>query len=93
MYQPAQQVHIRSQFLPQHQSQQQQQLIGGNALVSENNLTTSSTGILQASLAINSHRQHITVDTSTVQYDSYSQQRSQVELYSILSYTFLVKCF
>ena len=88
MYQPAQQVHMRPQFLPQHQSQQPQQLIGGDALVSENNLTTSSTGLLQASVAINSHRQHITVDTTTVQYDSYSQQRSQVELYSILSYTF-----
>ena len=84
---------MRQQFLPQHQSQQPQQLIGGNALVSENNLTTSSTDLQQASIAINSHRQHITVGTSTVQYDSYSQQRSQVELYSILSYTFIVKCF
>ena len=78
---------MRLQFLPQHQSQQQQQqIIGGDALVSENNLTSSSTGLLQASVAINSHRQHITVDTSTGQYDSYSQQRSQVELYSTLSY-------
>ena len=83
---------MRPQFLPQHQSQQQQ-LICGDALVNDNNLTSLSTGILQASVANNSHRQHITVDTSTVQYDSYSQQRSQVELYSILSYTFLVKCF
>ena len=80
MYQPAQQVHVRQQFLPQHQSQQPQQLIGGDAFVCENNTTSSPTGILQASVAINSHRQHITVDTSTVQYDSYSQQRSQVEL-------------
>ena len=93
MYQPAQQAHMRPQFLPQHQSQQQQQLIGGDALVSENNLTSSSTGLLQASVAINSHRQHITVDTTKVQYDSYSQQRSQVELCSILSYIFLVKGF
>ena len=84
MYQPAQQVHMRPQFLPQDQSQQPQQLIGGDAFVSENNLTSSSTGILQASVAINSHRQHVTVDTSTVQYDSYSQQRSQVKLFNIL---------
>ena len=83
MYQPAQQVHMRPQFLPQHQSLQPQQLIGGDAVVSENNLTSSSTGILQASVAINSHRQHVTIDTSTVQYDPYSQQRSQVKLYNI----------
>ena len=88
MYQPAQQVHMRPQFPPQHQSLQPQQLIGGDAFVSENNLTSSSTGILQASVAINSHRQHVTVDTSTVQYDSYSQQRSQVKLFSILTYLY-----
>ena len=69
MYQPAQQVHMRPQFLPQHQSQQPQQLIGGGALVSENNLTASSTVLRQPSVAVNS-----------VQCDSYSQQRSQVEL-------------
>ena len=85
MYQPAQQVHMRPQFLPQHQSLQPQQLIGGDA-VSENNLTSSSTSILQASTAINSHRQRVTVDTSTVQYNSYSQQRSQVEMYNILNH-------
>ena len=75
MYQPAQQVHMRQQFLPQHQSQQPQQLIGGDGLVSENNLTTSSTVLRQPSVAVNS-----------VQYDSYSQQRSQVVKY--LNYTF-----
>ena len=83
---------MRPQFLPQHQSLQPQQLIGGDAVVSENNLTSSSTGILQASVAINSHRQHVTVDTSTLQYDSYSQQRSQVEMYNILSHVSLLKC-
>ena len=87
IYQPAQQVYMRPQFPPQHQSQQPQQLIGGVAFVSENNLTSSSTGILQASVSINSHRQHVTVDTSTVQYDSYSQHRSQVEMYNIKIFT------
>ena len=82
MYQTAQQVHMRPQLLPQHQSQQPQQLIGSDAVVNENNLTSSSAGILQASVAINSHRQHVTVDTSTVQYDSYSQRRSQVKLFN-----------
>ena len=85
MYQPAQQVHMRPQFLPQHQSQQPQQLIGGDVLVRERNLTSPST---QASIAINSNSQHITVDTSTVQYDSNSQQRSQVELCNVSTYVY-----
>ena len=85
MYQPAQQVRMRPQFLPQHQSQQPQQLIGGDAFVSERNLTSSSA---QASVAINSNSQHITVNTSTVQYDSHSQQRSQVELCNVLTYIY-----
>lgn len=85
MYQPLQQAHMRP--LPQHQSQQPQQLIGGDAFVSGNNLTSSSTGILQASVPINSHIKHLTVDTSTVRYDAYSQQSSQVGLYNILTFS------
>ena len=89
MYQPPQQGHMRPQFLPQHQLQQPQQLIGGDAFISGNNLTSSSTGTLQAPVPINSHTQHLTVDTSTLQYDYYSQQRPQVELYNIYMHVFM----
>ena len=77
MYQPPQQAHMRPQFLPQYQLQQPQQIFSAN--ITGNNTTSSSTGILQASIPINSHTQHLTVDTSTMQYNSYSRQRSQVE--------------
>ena len=83
MYQPPQQRHMRPPFLPQYQLQQPQQIIGGDAFVSGNNLTSLSTGVLQASVPMNSHTQHLTVNTSMMQYDCYNQQRSQVELYNI----------
>ena len=83
MYQPPQQGHMRPQYLPQYQLQQSQQIIGGDAFISRNNLTSLSTGVLQASVPMNSHTQHLTLNTSTMQYDCYSQQRSQVELYDI----------
>ena len=83
MYQPPQQGYMRPPFLPQYQLQQPQQIIGGDAFISGNNLTSSSTGVLQASVPMNSHTQHLTVNTSMMQYDCYSQQRSQVELYDI----------
>ena len=83
MYQPPQQGHMRPPFLPRYQLQQSQQIIGGDAFVSGNNLTSSSTGVLQASVPMNSHTQHLTVNTSMMQYDCYSHQRSQVELYDI----------
>ena len=83
---------MRSQFLPQHQTQQPQQIIGGDTLGSENNLISSSTGLPQTSVAINLSRQHITVDTSTVRYDSYSQQRSQVEMYKIVTCGCTILC-
>ena len=77
MHQPPQQAHVRPQFLPQYQLQQPQQIFGA-ANISGNNLTSSSTGILQASTP-----QHLTEDTSVMQYDFYSQQRPQVELYNV----------
>ena len=83
MYQPPQQGHMRPPFLPQYQLQQSQQIIGGDAFISGSNLTSSSTGVLQASVPMNSHTQHLTVNTSMMQYDCYNQQRSQVELYNI----------
>ena len=74
MYQPPQQAHMRPQ---QYQLRQPQQICGA-ANISGNNLTNSSTGILQASTP-----QHLTEDTSVMQYDLYSQQRPQVELYNV----------
>ena len=78
IYQSPQQAHMRPQFLPQYQLQQPQQIFGAN--ITGNNMTSSSTGILQASAP-----QHLTVDTSesVMQYDFYSQQRPQVELYNV----------
>ena len=77
MYQPPQLADMRPQ-LPQYQLQQPQHIIGGEAFVSGNNLTSSSTGMPQALVPVNSHTQHLTVDTLVIQYNSYSQQRSQV---------------
>ena len=47
MHQPPQLADMRPQ-LPQYQLQQPQHIIGGDAFVSGNNLTSSSTGMPQA---------------------------------------------
>ena len=85
MYQLPQQGHMRPPFIPQYQLQQPQQIFGGDAFISWNNLTSSSTGVLQASVPMNSHTQHLTVNTSMMQYDCYRQQRSQVHNIKIIN--------